>query len=209
MVEAHRFGGQHGGQPLPLGRQAVRFVAMAAPEVGSEHLDRRPRAAAANGGHGGCEQAGAVVGQIVTGHGREHHIGELEAGHRRGHPLRLSSVERSRGLALVHLAEGAAAGADRPPQQEGGRAGGIALGPVGAAALLADRMQSPLFDHPLHGLQLGSSPDGTAQPGRQPLFGGNGAVAGWGAHSTARRPSKARARVTSSAYSSSLPTGRP
>ena len=96
---------------------------------------------------------GAVVGHVVAGHGREHHIGEPERGNCLGHPHRLGRIERGRGLALLHLAEGAAAGADRASQQKGGGASGVALCSVGAAALLADGVQPLLLHQSLHVFQ--------------------------------------------------------
>ena len=82
-----------------------------------------------------------------------------------------------RRLSFVDLAEGAAAGADRPTQQEGGGAGGVALTAVGAAPLFANGVKPLLLHHPLHGFQVTGIADGAAQPFRQPLSGGDGAVA--------------------------------
>ena len=151
-----------------------------------------------------------MVGQIVTGHGRQHHIGESQGGDSLGHPLCFGAIEGVGGLALVDLAEGATAGADRPSQQKGGRTGGIALGPVGAAPLLADGVQALLLHHTLHPRQLAGGAHRRTNPAGEPFGRRDRAVArGLCHHSTARRPSKARARVTSSAYSSSLPIGKP
>ena len=71
--------------------------------------------------------------------------------------------------------------------------------------LLTDGVETVLLHQPLHPLQFRGIADRPPQPIRQSLGRENGAVL---AH-TGRRPSRARLRVTSSAYSSSLPIGRP
>ena len=205
MVEAHRLGRQHRGQSLPLSHQRLIVIRHAPPEIGGEHFKGDQRIAGSDRRHGAGEQAGAVIGEIIAGHRREHHITELHRLNGIGHPLGFGGIHRHRGLALVHLAEGTAAGADRATQEKRRRSGGVALAAVGAAPLLTDGVEPVLLHQPLHPLQLRGVADRPPQPVRQSLGRGDGAVL---AH-TGRRPSRALLRVTSSAYSSSLPIGRP
>ena len=153
VVETHRLGGEHGAEPLPLGCDGRLFIALAPPEVGGEHLDSHVGLALADRRHSGGEQAGAMVDPVVAGDGGEHHVLQSEQGHGIGHPLRFVGVVGARGLAFVHLTEGAAAGANRTPEQERGRAGGVALAAIGASALLADGVEPLLLHHPLHRFQ--------------------------------------------------------
>jgi hypothetical protein len=148
---------------------------MATPEIGGEHLDSHLRPAPANGLHGGGEESGAMVGQVVAGHGGEHDVAQSEGLHRLGHPLRLPGVEGHRRPPLLHLTEGTAAGADRPPQQEGGGSSGVALPTVGAAALLADGVEPLPLHHRLHRFEGRGGAEGLPDPFGQPLAGGNGA----------------------------------
>ena len=94
-----------------------------------------------------------MILQVVAGYGRQHHIAQLQGTHRLGHPLGLGRIKGHRGLALINLAKSTAARTHRPAQQKRGRAGRIALGPVGAAALFADGVQSLLAHNGLHPLQ--------------------------------------------------------
>ena len=165
----------------------VDFVALTAPEVWGEHLDGDQGIALADGRDGAREQASAVVEQVVAGHGREHHIAQAQADHRFGHPFGFGAIHGAWCLSFVHLAKGAAAGADRAAQQEGGGAAGITLAPVRTAALLADRVQPLLLHHRLHPFQIAGSANRHPQPGRQALGRGDGAIAagaadhGWAA----------------------------
>ena len=180
VVEAHRLRRQHQRQPPRLGRPALRLIAVAAPEIGRQHFDLHPRIPASHRRHRAREQTGAVIFEVVAGHGRQHHIAQLESTHRLGHPLGLGRIKGRRGLALIHLAKSTAARTHRPAQQKGGRAGRIALGPVGAAALLADGVQSLLTHHGLHPLQGGGIPHRPPQPLGQAFTGQLVAVAGLG-----------------------------
>ena len=149
---------------MPLGGQPLPWIAVAPPEVGGEHFYGHQGLPLADGGHGVAKQAGAVVGLVVAGYGGEHHIAQPEPLHGLGHPLGFAGIQGEGCLALGYLAKAATAGADRAPQQEAGGAGGMALAPVRATALLADGVQPLLCHHRLHRLQLAGFADRPLQP---------------------------------------------
>ncbi len=180
VVEAGWLGVQHGLQPLALGVDGRCFIAVASPKIGGEHLNSHQRVAGPNRCHRLGEQAGTVIALIVPGDSGKHHVAELQRLDRLGHTLCFEWVQWVRGLSFVDLAEGTAAGADRAPKQEGGGAGGVALAAVGTASFFANGVQPLLLHHPLHSLKIAGIADGAAQPFRQPLSGGDGAVAGGG-----------------------------
>jgi hypothetical protein len=86
-------------------------------------------------------QPGAAVGQVVAGDAGDGGVAQLHLLHRLGDPARLVAVERLR-LAGVDLAEVAAPGALVAADEEGRLAVLPALEDVGAAGLLADRVQA-------------------------------------------------------------------
>ena len=166
MVEADRLGCQHRLQPLPLGGDRLGFVAVAPPEVWGEYLDRDQWIPCPDGGHGPGEEGGPVVALIVPGDRGEHDVAQTQGGDGLGDALGFLVIDGLGGESLVHLAEGAAAGADRSPQQKRGRSGGVALTAVWAAPLLADGVQPLLLHDGLHRLQFGGIADRRADPFR-------------------------------------------
>jgi len=117
--------------------------------VGDEHLDQRRRGEAAEGADRGRVVRGAAVRQVVASDRGQHHVAQAELGGGPGHGLGLGGI-RGRGCSgAVHRAEGAAARAGVPEQEEGGRPRSPALRPVGAARLLADRVQPPADQGPV------------------------------------------------------------
>ena len=66
---------------------------------------------------------------------------EAQARHRLAEPFRFRGVERTDALVEIDVAVGAGAGAARPHDQKGGGAASEALADVGAAGLLANRVQ--------------------------------------------------------------------
>ena len=90
-------------------------------------------------------QPGAAVGQVVAGDAGDGGVPQAHRGHRLGDPARLVGVELGR-LAGVDLAEVAAAGALVAADEEGRLAVLPALVDVGAAGLLADRVQALALD---------------------------------------------------------------
>ena len=86
-------------------------------------------------------QPGAAVGQVVAGHAGDRRVAQAHRLHALGDPSRLVAVQLG-GLAGVDLAEVAATGALLAADQEGGLAVFPALVDVGAAGLLADRVQT-------------------------------------------------------------------
>ena len=96
-------------------------------------------------------QPGAAVGQVVAGDAGDRRVAQAHRLHRLGHPARLVPVELGR-LAGVDLAEVAAPGALVAADEEGRLAVLPALVDVGAAGLLADRVQPLPLDQRL---QLG------------------------------------------------------
>jgi hypothetical protein len=79
-----------------------------------------------------------MVGEVVAGDGGEDHITQAHGRHRPSDPFGFEAIEGCWGFPLLHLAKGTTAGANRTTQQKRGGACGIALAPVGAAALLAN-----------------------------------------------------------------------
>ena len=86
-------------------------------------------------------QPGALVGQVVAGDAGDGGVPQPHRAHRLGDAARLVAVE-GRGLAGVDLAEVAAAGALLAADEERGLAVLPALVDVGAAGLLAHRVQA-------------------------------------------------------------------
>ena len=93
-------------------------------------------------------QPGAAVGQVVAGDAGDGGVAQAHRGDGLGDPARLVGVEVGR-LAGVDLAEVAAPGALVAADEEGGLAVLPALVDVGAAGLLADRVQALAADQRL------------------------------------------------------------
>ena len=90
-------------------------------------------------------EPGAAVGQVVAGDAGDGRVAQAHRGHRLGDPARLVGVELGR-LAGVDLAEVAAPGALVAADEEGRLAVLPALVDVGAAGLLAHRVQALALD---------------------------------------------------------------
>jgi hypothetical protein len=91
--------------------------------------------------------SGPSVGKVVACDHGEHAEVQLELGHRSGNPGGFVRVGRAGG-GLVHGAEGAAPGATRAQEQEGGGPAAEAFHLIGAARLDADGMKSPALHQP-------------------------------------------------------------
>ena len=115
------------------------------------------------------EVAGAAVGEVVAVDRGDHRVAQLHRRHRLGDALGLVGVDARRRPPGGDRAEAAAPGADVAEDHEGG---GAVLAPalvdVGAAGLLADRVEIERLDQPLDPVVgLGRrQPD--AQPGGAP-----------------------------------------
>ena len=125
---------QHVGPGVEHDTQRVG-VALA---VGDEHLHRGTGVDGTDGPDGGDELGGPAVGQVVTGHRRDHGVRQAHLGHRLGDPHRLTRVGGLRPTG-VDQAESAGPGATLAVDHEGGGAVVPALEDVGAAGLLAHR----------------------------------------------------------------------
>src|SRR3954451_12913809 len=139
-------------------------------EVGDQQLDT----AAGDGGVDLPDRLGvdpaAAVGQVVAGDAGDRGVAQAHGRHALGDPARLVRVGGRR-LAGVDLAEVAAPGALVTTDEEGGLPVLPALVDVGAAGLLADRVQPLAADQRLQlgvlraGLQPGLDPVGFALDG--------------------------------------------
>ena len=119
----------------------------AAVEVGRQDLDRRP-GPRADGQDALAEVLGAAVGRVVAGHRRDHDVPQAQPGAGLGQPVGL--VDRNGlGLAPLHRAEAARAGADLAQDHERRRPAGPAFRAVRATAALADRLEPQLGDQVL------------------------------------------------------------
>ena len=67
-------------------------------------------------------------------------------------------------MAFINLTKATGAGAGWSHQQEGGGFLGVAFASVGTAPFFADGVNLPLLDNFLHGGNVASFADGTAQP---------------------------------------------
>jgi len=65
-------------------------------------------------------------------------------------------------MALIHLAEGAGAGAGGPHQQKGGGAVGVAFAPVGTPSFFADGMNLSVFNDALNFRNFAGVADGSS-----------------------------------------------
>ena len=156
---------------LDLGDLAQRLRLAA--EVGDQHLDPA-------GGQQGPdladrlgEQPGAAVVQVVAGHPGDDREPQAHAADGVGDPARLVGVV-ALGLARVDLAERAGPGAVVPADQEGGLPGLPALVDVGAAGLLAHRVQLLVADQALELAVVRALGRLDLQPGRLAGEGGVG-----------------------------------
>ena len=129
--------GEHLGPALEdLGEQVGLAV-----EVGDQVLHAGAGVELVDGAHGLGVQPGAAVGQVVAGDAGDRGVAELHLLHALGDAARLVAVE-GLGLAGVDLAEVAAPRALVTADEERRLAVLPALEDVGAAGLLADRVES-------------------------------------------------------------------
>ena len=136
---------------MPL-KSGIRF---STPVLGVELVDRA---------HGLGVQPGAAVGQVVAGDAGDGGVAQPHRPHRLGDPARLVAVQRL-GLAGVDLAEVAAPGALVAADEERRLAVLPALEDVGAAGLLAHRVQALGLHQVLERVVLRTHP----RPGLDPL----------------------------------------
>src|SRR5207248_9116866 len=116
-------------------------------EVGRQHLDGGTGAAPADGANGAREYPGAAVAQVVAVDAGDDRMAQAELRHRLGHAQRLTEVELHRASG-GDRAKAAGARAGVAQDHEGRRAPVPAVEDVGAAGLLANRVQA-LFAHEL------------------------------------------------------------
>ena len=112
----------------------------AAAEIRHQGLHAHLRCAPAHRGDHLDEVAGTTVWEIVAVHRGDHHMAQPHQSHGLCQMIRLIWVKRL-GAAMGHITETAAPRADVTHDQECGRALGKAFAQVGAARLLADRVQ--------------------------------------------------------------------
>ena len=172
---------------MPL-KSGIRF---STPVSGVELVDRAHRLGV---------QPGAAVLEVVAGDAGDGGVAQLHLLHRLGDPARLVAVERLR-LAGVDLAEVAAAGALVAADEEGGLAVLPALEDVGAAGLLADRVQALALDEVLQLVVLRAH----LRPGLDPL----GLALDGGLGVADLQPQELAARVGERLLESRGPTVRP
>ena len=118
-----------------------------AEEVGRQHLDGRP-GPLAHRQDAAAEVVGAAVGQVVARHGGDDDVAQAQpvrAPRPRGPARRPPALRRS----LVDRTEAARPRADVAENHERGGAARVALGPVGAAGVFANRLQPQLAQQPL------------------------------------------------------------
>ena len=154
---------EHAERPVPAGALADRLLEPAdglevvvedvrpglhhraqrrlgAVEVGDQDLDAHAGASVAELADRGRERAGAAVGQVVAGDRGDDDVLEAHLRDGLGDPARLVVVEPG-GLAGLDRAEAAGPGADVAQDHDRGRALVPAVPDVGAAGLLADRVE--------------------------------------------------------------------
>ncbi len=120
-------------------------------EVGDQQFDAGVRVERLDLAHRLGVEPGAAVGQVVAGDAGDGRVAQTHRLHALGDPAGLVAVQLG-GLAGVDLAEVAPTGALLAADEEGGLAVFPAFVDVGAAGLLADRVQTL----PAHqGLELG------------------------------------------------------
>ena len=115
--------------------------AVLAQEIRREHLDGGCRTARADGADDAGKVGGAAVVEIVAIDRGHDDVLEAKLFRRLGHALWLARVERARQAGL-DVAEGAGARASVAHQHESGVLLVPALADIGAARLLADRVQT-------------------------------------------------------------------
>ena len=115
--------------------------AVLAQEIRGQHLDRRTRAARADGADRVREMLRPAVVEVVAVDGGNHDMRQAERGGGLRHMLGLGGVERPR-QARAHVTEGAGARAGVAHDHEGGVLLIPAFADIRAAGLLAHRMQS-------------------------------------------------------------------
>ncbi|CFR91042.1 Uncharacterised protein [Mycobacterium tuberculosis] len=120
-------------------------------EVGNQQFDAGRRIEFLDGAHGRGVQPGPAVRQVVASHAGDGGIAQAHRAHAVGDSAWLVAVQLG-GLSGVDLAEIASAGALVTADQEGGFSVLPAFEDVGAAGLLADRVQPLAADQVL---QLG------------------------------------------------------
>ena len=104
-----------------------------------------------------------MVIEVIACNGGEHDVSQPHGFNRIGNLLRFERVDGLRAT-FLHLAERAAARADRPPQQECCGAGGVTLTSVRAAPFLADGVKGVGLHQPLNPFDRRGLSQGATQP---------------------------------------------
>ena len=139
--------------------------ALLAQEIGRQNLDRRVGRRRADGAHGSREMRRTAVVEIVAVDRGDHHMGEPELGNRGADILGLVGAKRPRQPGL-HIAEGAGARAGVAHDHHGRVRLLPALADVGAAGLLAHRVQAMRAHDVARRLVAGAGGRLDANPGR-------------------------------------------
>ncbi len=128
------------------GQDGAQGLLLDAEEVGRQHLDGRLGQLALDRTDRRRVVAGAAVGNVVSVDGRDHDVAQLHLGGRLSEPQRLERVRRMLRPSGVDVAVPAGAGAGVAEDLERRCAATPALADVGAACLLADRVQALSVD---------------------------------------------------------------
>ncbi len=160
---AHRL--QVVGEHVGFGLHDRGDVPFPALEVGGQDLHRAARHGLPDRPDGCRPEACSAVGQVVAGHAGHHHVPEAHRRHRLRDPSRLLLVHRAR-LGGHDVAEPAAPGALLAEDQERGLPVLPALEDVGAAGLLAHRVEALAAHQALEGRVVRPHPGLNLEPGR-------------------------------------------
>ncbi len=133
-----------------LGQHQRQSLLLEAGEVGRQHFDRGARRQLFECPDRGRELTGAAVGQVVAIDRGDDDVAQLHLRRGLGQAPRLVRVGQARGLAGVHVAVAAGAGAGVAENLEGGRPPAPALAHVRALRLLANRVQLLAVQEPAH-----------------------------------------------------------
>ena len=104
------------GENFHPGARHRRRRRQVAAEIRGQGFHRGGGVARADGRHACGVMPGAAVREVVPVHRGEHHIAQAHRRHRPGRVGRLSGIQPAAGVAGIHRAEAACAGADRTHQ---------------------------------------------------------------------------------------------
>ena len=157
VVENRRPGGEYGGN-----RPAV------AVEIGSQHLDSRPRQPPVQRVDDRGETVRSTVRQIVPGHAGHDHIVQMKSRGGFREPFGLVLLRRSRVRRMVDRAETAVARAAAPHDEKRRRTGTETLPEIRAERPGTNRVEPQIAQNPGDLLAGASCSDPDFQPLRQP-----------------------------------------